>query len=380
MGDISKDKVRGCLMGVAVGDALGMPVETLSHRRIMELTGGAGVTGFLDPVQDKVSDTRRLPAGSTTDDTQLTLATACSIAARGRWDLESQARRLAKEYEISFGGIDGRPDIDARAYNIAYVGWGGTLKAGAEAFRAWFASGGKEGRHPEAPAPLPDREGVGCGTGPAMRVSPLAIVYTCGIHQEMEPFLTYVMELGRMTHGDLRASFGAAAVGAAISAALLQEGAIREENDFQLRYLRERIDCAVAVLEERFRFVKRYEDAMSARIDRAWKNLGSAESLRSATGAGFSTLEAVPLALGTFLRHPDDFRAGVLEAVNAGGDTDTVGSMVGAMIGANVGLSGIPEEWVRGVRGGDDILVVADALYDVRCGDPRQAARRLLRW
>lgn len=72
---------------------------------------------------------------------------------------------------------------------------------------------------------------------------------------------------------------------------------------------------------------------------------GDASRLRQEIGTGSDALESVPFSLAVFLRHPDDFRSGVLEAVNAGGDTDTTGSMVGALIGANVGPEGIPAEW-----------------------------------
>ena len=68
-------------------------------------------------------------------------------------------------------------------------------------------------------------------------------------------------------------------------------------------------------------------------------------ALREKIGTNCFAMESVPFAIATFLRHPTDFRAGVLEAVNAGGDMDTTASMVGAMIGANCGLSAIPDEW-----------------------------------
>jgi ADP-ribosylglycohydrolase len=51
--------------------------------------------------------------------------------------------------------------------------------------------------------------------------------------------------------------------------------------------------------------------------------------------------------MAVFLRHPRNFRAAVLEAVNAGGDTDSTASMVGALVGANCGLDVIPAEWLN---------------------------------
>ena len=62
-------------------------------------------------------------------------------------------------------------------------------------------------------------------------------------------------------------------------------------------------------------------------------------------GTSCQAIESVPFAIAVFCRNPINFRAGVLEAVNAGGDTDTIASMVGALIGANNGLDSIPKEW-----------------------------------
>ena len=56
---------------------------------------------------------------------------------------------------------------------------------------------------------------------------------------------------------------------------------------------------------------------------------------------------------------------GILEAVNAGGDTDTIAAMVGAMIGCNVGLEGIPEEWLRFRPEFQKALMLGEQLFQV---------------
>jgi ADP-ribosylglycohydrolase len=57
-------------------------------------------------------------------------------------------------------------------------------------------------------------------------------------------------------------------------------------------------------------------------------------------------VETVAFALAAWKRHPRDYRAAVLEAVRAGGDTDTVAAIVGGIVGAAVGKEGIPSEWL----------------------------------
>ena len=71
----------------------------------------------------------------------------------------------------------------------------------------------------------------------------------------------------------------------------------------------------------------------------------SKEALLERFGSRFVCTQTMPFVIGTFLRHATDFQAGVLEAVNAGGDTDTNASIVGALIGTKVGVQGIPDEW-----------------------------------
>jgi ADP-ribosylglycohydrolase len=82
-------------------------------------------------------------------------------------------------------------------------------------------------------------------------------------------------------------------------------------------------------------------------------------------GTSCFALESIPFSIAIFLRNLTDFRAGILEAVNCGGDTDSNASMVGAMIGANVGLKGIPKEWLEAVPDCQEALQLADGMYQV---------------
>lgn len=75
------DRVRGCLMGVAIGDAMGMPVEGLKPFEVAAVNSGSGVRGFMPPVPGReMFGTHELKAGGTTDDWQLTKAVARSYA------------------------------------------------------------------------------------------------------------------------------------------------------------------------------------------------------------------------------------------------------------------------------------------------------------
>lgn len=70
------------LLAVAVGDALGMPVEGMTPSGIRSAVGV--VEDFIAPVQTRFADTMDLPAGVTIDDWQLLVATMRSLARPGR--------------------------------------------------------------------------------------------------------------------------------------------------------------------------------------------------------------------------------------------------------------------------------------------------------
>ena len=343
--ELLRDKFRGCLMGVAIGDALGMPVEMMSPDGIRAQLGPDGITGYTDVIQRKIKGTMKLLRGSTTDDTQLSLAVARSLIRCGGLDLKDQAKELADEW------------------NLTDFGWGRATKLAALNFGTYFSSGGKEGRHWDVPTPEPAKPGESCGNGVAMKVAPLALWSAARTGFEPEPFMTDVMRLGLMTHGDPRASFAAAAVGTVI-AALTRPTTSALPDDWRYPCLRTYVSMLAHSLERRFAHFRPLAPTLSEKLETAFAALGNADELRTKVGTGCFSLESVPFALGTFFRHPCNFRTGVLEAVNAGGDADSTASMVGAMIGANVGLSRIPKDLVDGLRNADHILKTADLLLD----------------
>lgn len=317
------DRIQGCLMGVAIGDALGMPVETMTHDEIAALNSGTGVIDFIAPVQRRIRDTINLKPGDTTDDWQLTRALARSvIRTRGLIDVSDCAREHVAELESST------------------FGWGGTTQKAIEAIRRGQRNPLKD---PLPPAP----EGKGCGNGIIMKIAPLVLSRITSRSEYLDDVDVDLWKqcrlLGLLTHPDLRATISAYAV------ALLMGDIV---------YNRELVESDASVTEEIFlpslvRATKRVEayesittNLVSERLSRLNRNsLRSAQTLRETVGCGCHALDTVAFTIGTFLRHSDNFFAGVLEAVNAGGDTDTNASIVGALIGLNRGLGEIPKEW-----------------------------------
>ncbi len=91
--------------------------------------------------------------------------------------------------------------------------------------------------------------------------------------------------------------------------------------------------------------------------------------IASAFPTDVSALGAVPPALASFLIS-DDFEAVVMTAVNAGGDTDTIGAMAGALAGAYYGYSSIPAAWLdpleNSAKGRDYVAALAEELARIK--------------
>jgi ADP-ribosylglycohydrolase len=96
----------------------------------------------------------------------------------------------------------------------------------------------------------------------------------------------------------------------------------------------------------------------------AFFHMRSPTKLVTRVGTSSFALESVPFSVATFFRWPTDYATAVCEAIRAGGDTDTTAAMVGAMVGANVGLSGIPQEWIDLVPATSRAIELADEMME----------------
>jgi ADP-ribosyl-[dinitrogen reductase] hydrolase len=322
------DCIQGCLMGVAIGDALGMPVETMKHEDIMQLNKGRGVIGFMPVVQKRVWDTAELKAGDTTDDWQLTRAVANSlIRTKGALDITDCANEHIRELEKSA------------------FGWGKGSQSAIEAIRD-----GK--RDPIKDSLPPAEKGKGCGNGVIMKIAPLAIANALTVKKNDLDLWHECKKLGSLTHPDIRASIAAYVIAYLMQDIIFNRRLHLRENRTQ--YILGMIIAVALDAEESEKLGPNTNlDLVSDRLIKLSHIMDSpnvlhgdfAETLRIVIGCGFNALDSVAFSIGTFLRHPNDFCAGVLEAVNAGGDSDTHASIVGALIGLNCGLSAIPKEW-----------------------------------
>ncbi|MFW5729912.1 MAG: ADP-ribosylglycohydrolase family protein, partial [Spirochaetota bacterium] len=160
------DRKRGCLLGLAVGDALGAAVEFSSPGGFEPVTGyrGGGPHG--------------LAPGEWTDDTSMALALADSIATVG-WDLNDQAERYVAWWRT------GRYSVNGRCFDI-----GTTVSTALLSF--------EEGRDAYTSGPRSDRSS---GNGSIMRLAPVPVRYAALFPERIEELARLAAESSLPTHG-----------------------------------------------------------------------------------------------------------------------------------------------------------------------------------
>ena len=287
---MSIQTAESLLFGLALGDALGWPVEFTDLTAIKQRYGAAGIQEPPTPAEY-------------TDDTQMTLALA-----EGLLD----------------AGLNAPVDEIMDAIGARFVTWlelqsdsrhrrapGNTCLIGMKRYSAepnWRTSG--------------EPNSKGCGS--AMRVAPLGYFY----QHEPERLREISIASSLITHGHPAAL--AASAGAAYAVKLALDGVHPDQLPRQ---------------------IAAFTDGMSDDFTRALHRVGHVigwvndEHGLAHLGEGWIAEEAVALAVFCTIRYPDDYTNGVRRGANLTGDSDSVASIAGGILGARLGLDAIPAEW-----------------------------------
>lgn len=327
MSDVLRSRFRGALVGQAVGDACGFPLEGLPPARCRERAEQA-VRGEL------ARSEAGFAFGQVTDDTQMALAIARSLAERGAADPQDIAERFGALW--SEGRIVGQ-GLACRTAVLRILDGAG-----------WDQAGAPEGR---------------AGNGAAMRTAPVGLFF----YQDIPQLDEAADRIARITHRDLRARAGAVAVSRAV-AHLVQGGEAAPPA------LVEAVCPGVERLHPLFAgLIAELPARMQAQPD---------ETVAWLTTAGFTdggtdgwegvTPYVIPTVLAAFhalLRHPEDFREALRFVIACGGDVDTTGAITGALAGGHLGLEAVPEDLAhrvndRGRAGHDELCNLADRLQN----------------
>jgi ADP-ribosylglycohydrolase len=331
---------------MAVGDALGAPLEGLSAQQIKSHYGR--VRNYVDGVRAwKRKPYRWRLRGLYSDDTQQALALSEVLLRYHR----VEPKRLAELY-LALARPKG-------AFVGAHRGLGRT-------FRQVLAS-----LERGVPAHLCGQPSPGIGA--AMRIAPVPLYFG----EELDGMFEAVLAASLMTHRDIRSLSGALAVAHAIRrlaaggtcepclmlwvASDLARDEQRIQADYADRVLgldrhARSLSRAVAHAESVVDLPR--ERALLALVEEA--NRHGAQPACKRPTQGFPPA-CIPTCLYLLIT-TDSFEEALIEVINLGGDTDTAGAILGAMAGAHYGPGAIPARWLDGLQNRQGIEVWAEAL------------------
>ncbi|MCC7359111.1 MAG: ADP-ribosylglycohydrolase family protein [Anaerolineales bacterium] len=305
---LDRDRAKGMIFGLALGDALGWPVEFMARPEILAKYGRGGIQAPPDPALY-------------TDDTQMTAAVAEALIEAGQHDLDVLMGAVARQ----FIGWKRDPITPTRAPGATSIRGVNALERGAP----WREAG--------------VRDSKGCGG--CMRVAPVGYLY------QYEPgrMQTVARAQGVLTHR--HPTSDAACMAAAYLIKLALENV--DPAEFPVRVLK-----FVGGAAPEF-------DAALERVTEAqtWTDIEAALGHIGPTrGGGWIAEEAVGMALYCVMRHPTDLVAAVQLGANISGDSDSVASIAGGIMGARLGTKAIPPDWLARLENRDYLQGLAERL------------------
>lgn len=339
----NEERFKACLLGGAIGDALGYPVEFMSLEQIRTQYGPEGITRFtLDKYTKKAL---------VSDDTQMTLFTADGIV-RGY-------ERCSERGIGSFVGSGVYPAYLRWLYTqtgrLDHEHWLRPERGLADAGRRWILdveelharrapgltclSALESGKVGTMEQPLNDSKGC----GGVMRVAPVGLF----LYNDPEYAFRTGCEVAALTHGHPTGYLAAGAL--ALMIAELLNGNTMEGS-------------ASSAIQELTRW-KQSEETLAA-MEQAMELAGShltAEDAISRLGEGWIAEEALAIALYSTLRE-EEFTQALAVSVNHNGDSDSTGAICGNLLGARDGMAVIPATWLSQLEMKDFIEEIADTL------------------
>ncbi len=302
----TRDRFRGCLLGLAAGDALG---TTLEFKR----------PGSFEPIDDMIGGgPHRLQPGQWTDDTSMALCLATSLVECGGFDAMDQVQRYVRWWRDGY-----------LSSTKSYFDIGNTVSAALSRFI--------EHGDPFAGSTDP----YSAGNGSLMRLAPVPM-YFAGDAAEA---IAMAADSSRTTHKAQEA------VDACRYFAGLLIGALRGVNK---ETLLSPSYCPVEGQWDR--------DPLAEKIARVADGSFKDRKPPDIRGTGY-VVDALEAALWAFHRS-DGFSEGALLAVNLGDDADTTGAIYGQIAGAHYGAETIPAAWRDKLTMVSEITKLADNLHD----------------
>lgn len=333
------DRIAGCLMAGALGDALGYAIEFDGWSSIQRRYGEDGITAM--PVE---RDGKALIS----DDTQMTLFTNEGMVL-GYW--RADARGIGAEVEhyiyhaylcwyMTQGCRPPERPLWEPVSKLLQTPELNTRRAPGNTCLAALSSG-KMGSVDE-----PINNSKGCGG--VMRTAPLGFMRCWGSALEKGA------EAAAITHGH---------PGGWAPAGMLSDMVQRLVYDDSDAPLKDVVLASLKATDARWDLpdVHKFADMVIRAAKLSDTNMPDVAAIH-ALGGGWVGDEALAIAVYSCLKHPDDVKAALISAVNHSGDSDSTGAIAGNILGAKLGLSALPKDWIDQLELTDVILEQAELM------------------
>ena len=297
-------KIESGLFGLAIGDALGVPVEFKSRLYLKE-----------NPVTEMFGfGTHHQPAGTWSDDSSLAFCLADSLC-KG-YDLFDIARNFVKWYSAELWTPHGKVfDIGiATTHAIHNIG---------------------KGHQPELCGGFYEEDN---GNGSLMRILPL--VFYLQKENDLEVIYQKVKAVSSITHAHFRSVFACFIYVIYCLELLKSKEKVETYKEMQI--------IISSFLED-----KKFNPTEIQLFDRILKNEIADYPENEIHSSGY-VLHSLEASLWCFL-NSDSYEETVLKAVNLGEDTDTTGAIVGGLAGIHYGIENIPQKWIKAIARKNDI-------------------------
>ncbi|UCE43309.1 MAG: ADP-ribosylglycohydrolase family protein [Candidatus Aminicenantes bacterium] len=311
------NRFKGCLFGLAIGDALGAPVEFLSMESIKEKYGESGIAEF--DVWDGFKP------GSYTDDTQLSLATAKGcIHAHFNLMRDGEARSqefVYKSYEKWLENLKDPFLVRHPGYTCMNV-----LQSG-------------------------ERGAIGNPINDSVEAS--GLLRTASVGLSFPPGMAFRegADYAALTHGHPSAYFAAGFL-SEIIAQIIEGKSLQDAVELSIEQL--------TAFDNHMDLLQCVEKALELFI-----NQSPIEESIPKLGEGITAAEVLAIGVFCSLKHVFDFPEGIQAAVNHSGASTSCGLVTGGILGALIGYEAIPEAWSSNVENAEDIIEIAEDMYKV---------------
>lgn len=309
--------IKGAILGAVVGDALGVPVEFMSREEL----AACPVTGMRE------YGTHEQPAGTWSDDSSMTLCLMESLT--HGLDYEDMASTYLRWADEGHWTAHGEVFDMGRATREALVKYAHHVPA---------LECGNDGHRDN-------------GNGSLMRIMPLALY----LHETMGPCWNDEMDAYEIIHNASRITHGhpISLISCGIYCSITDE--VLKGNDLEMAIYNgsEKAKAIYASRAELSVFLTEFQSITTQTLMEL-----PLDSIRS---SGY-VLDTLVASLWCLL-HTNDFRSCILQAVNLGEDTDTVGTVTGGLAGLYYGLHAIPEDWISTLSHREDIETLCEQFH-----------------